>query len=92
MSVFLFLFFIVFLFLFFIAFLFDFRTEIRVRGGGVKREAKSRERGERTFGCTQKVMGLNGVHMFHMGPMGNFPKILFNLVVKKKHKYEMVER
>ena len=38
------------------------------------REAKSREREERTFGCSEKVMGLNGDHMFPMGPMGNFPK------------------
>ena len=39
----------------------------------VKREEKTREMEEMTFGCTQKVMGLNGVHMFHMGPVGNFP-------------------
>ena len=37
------------------------------------REARSREREERTFGCSEKVMGLNGNHMFPMGPMGNFP-------------------
>ncbi|CAL5412276.1 unnamed protein product [Camellia sinensis] len=36
-------------------------TQIRVRGGGVKREAKSKERRERTFGCTKKVMGLNSM-------------------------------
>ena len=39
----------------------------------VKREEKTREMEERTFECTQKVMRLNSVYMFHMGPMGNFP-------------------
>ena len=43
------------------------------------REAKSREREERTFGCSEKVMGLNGDHMFPMGPMGNFPFIFINV-------------
>ncbi|KAF5936899.1 hypothetical protein HYC85_024405 [Camellia sinensis] len=32
-------------------------------------EEKTREMEERTFGCTKKVMGLNGIHMFHMGPV-----------------------
>ena len=37
-----------------------------------KGSKKQREREERTFGCSEKVMGLNGDHMFPMRPMGNY--------------------
>lgn len=46
------------------------------REENVKSQAKNREREReesKTFGFTQKVTGLNSIHMFHIGPVGNFP-------------------